>query len=134
MVKGLPLGSCCKHFCTCCFIKIVCQNAKKYVKAMILTDYGLHLLHNHIYRMALALRYPPLNTHLVCTMRPLALANDSVNIANQKQQSLMPISAPPSNTLTARNNDKHFLCAHPNVLFHSFTCVDSQLALQLAAS
>ena len=49
MVKGPPSDSCCKHFCTCCLIKIVCQNTKKYVKAMILTEYGLHLIHNHIY-------------------------------------------------------------------------------------
>lgn len=43
-------------------------------------------------------------------------ANSRVNIANQKQQSLMPISAPPSNTPTARNNDKHFIWAYLNIL------------------
>lgn len=61
-------------------------------------------------QQALDLRYPPLNTHLICTMGSLALANSSVNIANQKQQSLMPLAAPPSNTPTA-SPDKHFMCA-----------------------
>lgn len=49
---------------------------------------------------ALDLRYPPLNTRLICTAGSSALAKSSVNIANQKQQSLPHLQTHPQRVPT----------------------------------
>lgn len=62
-----------RHLCLCCVIKMVHQNFRECAKSNDYHRMWISFTSQSCVQLALDLKYPPLSTHLICTMGPLAL-------------------------------------------------------------